>query len=87
MNDTNDSFLNILAQFRARSFSERNKGERFERLMRAYLLTDPNYASRFKQVWMWEDFAARRDFGGRDSGIDLVAQTHEGDYWAIQCKC
>jgi predicted helicase len=36
---------------------------------------------------MWEDFAARRDFGGRDSGIDLVAQTHEGDYWAIQCKC
>lgn len=25
--------------------------------------------------------------GGNDTGIDLVALTHEGDYWAIQCKC
>ena len=26
------------------------------------------------------------DFGGKDIGIDLVAYTYEGDYWAIQCK-
>ena len=24
---------------------------------------------------------------GRDVGIDLVADTHDGNYWAIQCKC
>lgn len=30
---------------------------------------------------------SQKDFGGKDTGIDLVALTHEGDYWAIQCKC
>ena len=24
---------------------------------------------------------------GSDTGIDLVALKHDGDYWAIQCKC
>lgn len=25
--------------------------------------------------------------GGGETGIDIVALTHEGDYWAVQCKC
>jgi len=33
------------------------------------------------------EFDYRKDLGGNDTGIDLVAQTVEGDYWAIQCKC
>jgi predicted helicase len=55
--------------------------------MLRYLKTDPQYSPIFKNVWMWGDFPARKDFGGTDTGIDLVALTHEGDYWAIQCKC
>jgi hypothetical protein len=55
--------------------------------MRAWLRTDPRFADRFEHVWLWEDFPARQDFGGKDTGIDLVAKTHDGDYWAIQCKC
>lgn len=80
-------FHEILAAYRKESFSERDKGDRFERLMQAYLKTDPQYAYRFKNVWLWNEFSARSDFGGKDTGIDLVALTHEGDYWAIQCKC
>lgn len=80
-------FQTILKQYRDLSFSERDKGDRFERLMQAYLQTDPKYADQFKYVWMWNEFPARKDFGGQDTGIDLVALTHEGDYWAIQCKC
>ncbi len=80
-------FQTILKQYRDLSFSERDKGDRFERLMQAYLQTDPKYADQFKYVWMWNEFPARKDFGGKDTGIDLVALTHEGDYWAIQCKC
>ena len=80
-------FDQILEQYRKYSFSERDKGDRFERLMQAYLQTDPKYADRFKYVWMWNEFPAKRDFGGKDTGIDLVAMTHEGDYWAVQCKC
>ena len=81
------AFNSILTKFRKSAFSERDKGDKFERLMQAYLQTDPKYAYRFKKVWLWNEFAARKDFGGQDTGIDLVALTHEGDYWAIQCKC
>lgn len=77
----------ILGIYRSQSFSEHHKGERFERLMQAFLRTSPLYSSLFKQVWMWEDFPARKDFGGKDIGIDLVAETIEGDFWAVQCKC
>ena len=50
----------ILAVYRTQSYSERHKGERFERLMQAFLRTSPLYSNLFKQVWMWEDFPARR---------------------------
>jgi predicted helicase len=81
------SFNAILDKYRKLSFSERDKGERFERLMQAFLQTDPKYAFRFKNVWLWDEFPAKNDLGGADTGIDLVAMTFEGDYWAIQCKC
>ena len=80
-------FNDILDKYRAISFSERNKGDRFERLMLAYLRTDPRYKDEFSHVWLWRDFPGRAALGGSDTGIDLVAQTHAGDYWAIQCKC
>ena len=80
-------FNDILDKYRAISFSERNKGDRFERLMLAYLRTDPRYKDEFAHVWLWRDFPGRAALGGTDTGIDLVAQTHAGDYWAIQCKC
>lgn len=81
------SFNKLLDKYRKISFSERDKGERFERLMQAYLQTDPKYAYRFKNVWLWNEFPGKLDLGGGDTGIDLVALTQEGDYWAIQCKC
>lgn len=81
------TFKQVLEKYRKLSFSERDKGSRFERLMKTYLQTDPKWIAKFKQVWLWEDFPGRRDLGGSDTGIDLVAQTHDGEYWAIQCKC
>lgn len=81
------SFHKILEHYRKISFSERDKGDRFERLMQAYLKTDPKYAFLFKKVWLWNEFPSKSDLGGEDTGIDLVALTIEGDYWAIQCKC
>ena len=81
------TFNTILSKYRKYSFSERDKGARFERLMQVWLLTDPLYQHRFKKVWLWHEFPGKNDLGGSDTGIDLVALTHEGDYWAIQCKC
>ena len=81
------TFQKILDQFRKSAYSERDKGDKFERLIQAYLQTDPKYAYLFKNVWLWSEFHGKSDLGGQDSGIDLVALTIEGDYWAIQCKC
>lgn len=81
------SFIKVLGHYKKVSFSERDKGDRFERLIKAYLLTDRKYADRFKKVWLWNEFPGRNDLGGSDTGIDLVTLTNEGDYWAIQCKC
>lgn len=81
------TFNDILEKYRKISFNERDKGDRFERLMQGYLQTDPKYSYRFKNVWLWNEFPGKNDLGGSDTGIDLVALTHEGDYWAIQCKC
>ncbi len=55
--------------------------------MQAYLKTTTIYANMFEDVWLWSEFQYRSQFGGHDVGIDLVARTFEGDYWAIQCKC
>ncbi len=76
----------ILAEIRQKSLTEKEKGTDFERLMKLWFLTDPRY-SNLQNVWLWEEFPARKDFGGKDLGIDLVARTETGDYWAIQCKC
>lgn len=81
------TFHDILAKYRAISFSERDKGDRFERLMQAFLQTVPWYEGKLKHVWLWREFPYKQNLGGKDTGIDLVAQTVEGEFWAIQCKC
>ena len=81
-------FHELLKRYRAESLSEAEKGAKFERLMRAYLLALPKYEGLLAHVWLWHDFPYRSDFGsGHDLGIDLVAQTVTGEYWAVQCKC
>lgn len=81
------TFAQILNKFRQDAFSERDKGYRFERLMQSYLKTTTLYANLFEEVWLWTEFPFHDQFGGKDTGIDLVARTVEGEYWAIQCKC
>ncbi|WP_159717144.1 DEAD/DEAH box helicase [Actinomyces marmotae] len=69
--------------FEART--ERGKGTSFERLVRQFLLTDPRYAERFDEVWMWSDWPGRD--GRPDRGIDLVARERQtGELCAVQCK-
>lgn len=80
------TFKEVLKKFRTESFTEKDKGTQFERLMKSWLFTDPRY-TQLTNIWLWEEFPSRKDFGGKDIGIDLVAKTELGDYWAIQCKC
>ncbi|HET6250836.1 MAG TPA: type ISP restriction/modification enzyme, partial [Tepidisphaeraceae bacterium] len=75
----------ILDQFRADARSNRDLGDRFERLMLRYFELDPLYADRFSKVWMWNDWPEKGRVG--DVGVDLVAQERAtGAYCGIQCK-
>lgn len=81
------TFKDILARFRNESITEHNKGAKFEKLIKRWFLTDPEYANILEKVWLWNEFPGKESLGGIDLGIDLVAKTDEGKYWAIQCKC
>jgi predicted helicase len=73
-----------LAEIRESSLSPREKGERFERLMQAYLRAAPDF-ERFSHVWLWSEWPGND--GKSDAGIDLVAQESDGSgCCAIQCK-
>ena len=83
------TFEQMIDKYRENSTSEHNKGDKFERLMQAYLLTKPTYKSLLSNVWLWADFPYKDQFGtgGKDTGIDIVCRAHDGEYWAVQCKC
>ncbi|MEI6623252.1 MAG: DEAD/DEAH box helicase family protein, partial [Actinomycetes bacterium] len=79
------TIIDLLDRFRELSTVNRDHGTWFEELMATYLETDPIYADRFSDVWMWMDWPDRGGVG--DTGIDLVAREREtGGYCAIQCK-
>jgi predicted helicase len=75
----------ILEIFREEAANNRDLGDKFERLIAAYLTKDPFYANHFSNVWLWMEWPGR---GNKpDTGIDLVAEERAtGDLTAIQCK-
>jgi len=78
------TFRDLLNELTEAARTNRDKGTQFERLIANYLVTDPQYADRLADVWLWSEWPDR---GGADVGIDLVVRERgTGDYWAIQCK-
>jgi predicted helicase len=76
---------------RARNLSRNEKSLAFERLTQLYLQTAPEYGgTKLQNVWMLRDVSSdirrRLNLPSRDEGIDLIAATRRGEYWAIQCK-
>ncbi|MDQ1176979.1 type ISP restriction/modification enzyme [Microbacterium sp. SORGH_AS_0421] len=75
----------ILNELRSVAYDERDKGGRFEKLMQAYLKTEPQYYELYDEVWLWSEYPHRN--GRTDTGIDLVARARAtGEHTAIQCK-
>ncbi|MGM0835889.1 MAG: DEAD/DEAH box helicase [Bacillota bacterium] len=78
------AFDNLLMELRESSADYRTMGDKFERLMIEYFKTDPLYKDNFTNIWMWRDFLYNE--GKIDTGVDLVAETTDNKYVAIQCK-
>lgn len=82
---TQTSIHDILDELAQAATDHRDKGDKFERLIKAYLSTDPLYVARFSDVWLWNEWPERK--GKADTGIDLVARERDtGVMVAIQCK-
>jgi superfamily II DNA or RNA helicase len=66
------------------------KGAVFERLTQLYLQITPEYQAELQHVWTIRDVPpnVRRllDLPTLDEGIDFIARTRHGKYWAIQSK-
>lgn len=61
------------------------KGQVFERVVKAFLEQDKAQSERFDKVWLWSEWPGNQR--RHDTGIDLVAREHEtGNLVAIQCK-
>ena len=98
MNSRSRAFLDAVASAKSwtdihtawASKTEKEKGDRFEDLTKAYLQITAEYSSKLKHVWRLDEVPAttRQELRlpATDKGIDLVAETHEGEFWAIQCK-
>ena len=86
------NFAQVVDQIRSSASTERQKGALFEEFIRRCWLTDPQFGRRTQNIWLWQDFPGRESLGGKDLGIDLVAEmkpeiTGDNEFWAIQCKC
>lgn len=76
----------ILELLEKNSESTREKGSKFEILIKNWFLTKKLYADNIKEIWLWDEFPYRDQFGGSDSGIDLVIYNEKDEFVAIQCK-
>ena len=66
------------------------KGAVFERLTQLYLQTVPEYQSELAHIWTLREVPQHvrklLALPVLDEGIDFIAQTRHGKYWAIQSK-
>jgi superfamily II DNA or RNA helicase len=75
----------------AQVLSNQEKGLQFELLTANVLMSHPIYASRVEKVWLLREGVPTElknvlNIPNTDEGIDIIAKTFSGDYWAIQCK-
>lgn len=81
----------LLNTYREHAKTQREKGTYFEKLIQSYFTTEPFYKDQYENVWMYTDWAKEPDaishgMNPKDTGIDLIAKTCDGEYHAIQCK-
>src|SRR6056300_354233 len=65
-------------------------GSIFEHLTKLYLEVSPEYKSKLNKVYLLNEVPTnlkkKLRLPNTDEGIDLIAETFDKEYWAIQCK-
>jgi superfamily II DNA or RNA helicase len=72
------------------SQKSKEAGDIFEHVCKYYLQTASQYQSKLKNVWLLKevksDLKRKINLPDTDEGIDLIAETYDKKYWAIQSK-
>ena len=74
------------------TLDNKTKGDAFEDLAQHFFQIDPKYRTKLKNVWnvnkreVPSRIHRKLNLPSPDLGIDLLAETTEGEFWAIQCK-
>lgn len=76
-------FQTILDKVNATDLSNRTRGSIFERLC-VHLLQDKDTQGEYKSIKLWNDWEHKGS--QKDIGIDIVIETHSGEFIAVQCK-
>ena len=65
-------------------------GSVFEYLTKLYLEVSPEYKTKLRKVYLLNEVPTalkkKLRLPNTDEGIDLIAETFDNEYWAIQCK-
>ena len=79
------SIHELLGHLRSTALDERDKGDKFERLIKAFLKSDREWSSKFSDMWLWSEWDGRGNVP--DVGVDLIAKHSDLDgFAAIQAK-
>ena len=76
----------LLSFFEQSTFTQRDKGTKFEQLCEFFFKNDSAYKGLFSNVQTYAEWAADQGLDGKDIGIDLVCTLNDGSFAAVQCK-
>lgn len=82
MSANETTFKIILEKLKQANLNTRSKGSMFEKLSK-HLLKEKDTANFYKNIYLWDEWDKK---DGQDCGIDLIIQTNDDDYIAVQCK-
>ena len=89
-NTTSWNNLNQKLEELTKSKRAKEAGDVFENLCKYFLQTAPQYQTKLKNVWLLnevkDDLRRKLNLPSTDEGIDLIAETFDNKYWAIQSK-
>ena len=85
-----DGFSNNINQFGNDPENNKNKGDVFELLTSLYLISNPIFSSKLNNLWHHSNVPSKifdsLNLQRPEIGVDLIAESNEGNLWAIQCK-
>ena len=85
-----DEFVGHLSELGSAPQYRKIKGDSFEYLVKFFLQIDPLFSSKFKNVFHHSELPLttryKLDLPHPEVGVDLIAECHDGLYYAIQCK-